>query len=287
MQSMSLHKTQHMAATNWCTVEEREMTGEQHRRTGDRLAGKVCIITGTGGGIGRASALAFTRQGAIVIGCDKNADSARETLEMVRREGGEMLSLEPLDLFDRAECTRLVDTAMERFGRIDVLFNNAGHLHPGWIDEPRDDFWFRTIDEELHIVFLLCRAAWSALSESSGTIINMASTAGHTTFRMLPGIAHSAAKGAVLALTRHLAMEGRDKGIRANSISPGVVGSPGVLAQAAANPEWDKSMRSRMMRGNYARPEEIANVAVFLASDESSFINGSDIVADDGVLGWG
>ena len=254
---------------------------------GRRLKEKICIITGTGGGIGRASALAFARQGAKVVGCDKNAEAAKETLELVCQTGGEMISLAPLNLFDRAECRRLVDTALQKFGRIDVLFNNAGHFHHGWIDDPEDDFWFRTIDEELHITFMLCRAAWSALSTSTGTILNMASTAGHTTYRVLPGIAHSAAKGGILALTRHLAMEGREKGIRANSISPGVVGSPTVLAKAEADPEWDRIMRSRMLRGQYARPEEIANVAVFLASDESSFVNGSDLVVDDGLLCWG
>lgn len=252
-----------------------------------RLEDKVCVITGTGGAIGRASALAFAREGAKIVGCDKISEGAQETLEAVRAAGGTMISVDPLNLFDKAECARLIDVAIREFGRVDVLFNNAAHFYHGWISDPDDDFWFRTIDEELHIVFMLCRAAWSALSASGGTIINMASTAGHTTYRMLPGIAHSAAKGGVIALTRHLALEGRHHGMRANSISPGVIGSPAVAAQAQANPEWDESMRGRMMRGRYGRPEEVAAVALFLASDESSFVNAADIVVDDGLLAWG
>lgn len=254
---------------------------------GGRLKGKVCVITGTGGAIGRASAVAFAREGGLVIGCDVNAESAEETLEMVRIWGGEMISLHPLNLVEKAECSRLVEGALDAFGRIDVLFNNAGNFHHGWISDHDDSFWFQTIDEELNIVFNLCRAAWEELGNSSGTIINMASTSGHTTFKMLPGIAHSAAKGGVIALTRHLALEGRTHGIRANSISPGVIGTPTVLARAETDPEWSLAMRSRMMRQRFGTPEEIAAVAVFLASDDSSFINATDIVADDGLLSWG
>jgi NAD(P)-dependent dehydrogenase (short-subunit alcohol dehydrogenase family) len=251
-----------------------------------RLEGKVCMITGTGGGIGRASALAFAREGARVIGCDSNSSAAQRTLEEVLAANGEMISMHPCGLFDKGNCEALVTTALEHFGRLDVVFNNAGRLYPGWMSDPSDEFWFRTIDEELHIVFMLCKAAWAALCESSGNIINMASNVGHTTFRMFPAIAHTSAKGAIIAMTRHLAMEGRQHGIRANSISPGVIGTPAVLAQAQVR-EWDAAMRGRMMRGRYGRPEEVAAVAVFLASDESSFINAADIVVDDGLTAWG
>lgn len=251
-----------------------------------RLNGKVCIITGTGGAIGAASARAFARAGARVIGCDTNAEGAQHTLDTVLAAGGDMISVHPCDLLDRERCHAVVAAAIGRFGQLDVLFNNAGRLHHGWMSDSADDFWFRTIDEELHIVFLLCRAAWSELCKSGGSIINMASTAGHTTYRKLPGIAHSAAKGAIIGMTRHLAMEGRTHNVRANSISPGVIGSPAVLEQAK-NPDWDAAFRGRMMRGRYGTPDEVAAVAVFLASDESSFVNAADIVVDDGVTAWG
>ena len=253
---------------------------------GDRLKEKVCLITGTGGAIGRASALAFAGEGARVVGCDKASRDAQETLDEVLASGGDMISLHPVDLAEAGECERLVEQLLSHYDRLDVLFNNAAHFHHGWITDSSEDFWFRTIDEELHIVFRLCRAAWGPLRSSRGTIVNMGSTAGHTTFRHLPGIAHSAAKGGVIAMTRHLALEGRHDGIRANSISPGVIGTPAVLAQAR-DTVWDESMRGRIMRGSYGTPEEIAAVALFLASDESAFINAADIVADGGMLSWG
>lgn len=254
---------------------------------GNRLQGKVCVITGTAGGIGKASALAFSREGAAIVGCDVAADEAQQTMDEVRAEGGRMISLHPIDLAKKADCERLVSTALAEFGRIDVLVNNAGRLHHGWMHEGTDDFWYDTIDDELNIVFRMCRAAWPALTDSAGVIVNLASTIAHTGFRKLGGLAHSAAKGGVVAMTRHLAMEGREAGIRANSISPGVIGSGKVLAFAEADPEWDALMRGRMMRGRYGTPEQIAAVALFLASDESSFVNAADIIADDGVTVWG
>jgi NAD(P)-dependent dehydrogenase (short-subunit alcohol dehydrogenase family) len=150
-----------------------------------RLEDKICIITGTGGAIGSASAVLFSREGARVVGCDVNPETAALVLGKVNAEGGEMISLHPCDLTDRADCDRLIQLALSRFGRIDVLFNNASRPHYGWMSEPSDDHWFRTIDEELHIVYLLCKAAWPALCASSGTIVNMASTSGLTTYRML------------------------------------------------------------------------------------------------------
>jgi NAD(P)-dependent dehydrogenase (short-subunit alcohol dehydrogenase family) len=251
-----------------------------------RLEGKICIITGTGGAIGSASALLFSREGARVVGCDVNPETAPLVLGKVNAEGGEMISLHPCDLTDRADCDRLIQFALSRFGRIDVLFNNASRPHYGWMSEPSDDHWFRTIDEELHIVYLLCKAAWPALCASSGTIVNMASTSGLTTYRMLAGIAHSAAKGAVTSMTRHLAMEGRKHGVRANSLSPGVIETPSTIARSK-DPEWASAMTGRIMRGSLGKPEEIAAVALFLASDESSFINAADIVVDGGITAWG
>lgn len=250
-----------------------------------RLANKICVITGTGGNIGRASALAFAREGAAVIGCDIVIETAEETLALVREAGGTMISVAPCDLANPDDCGELVEIALGAHGRIDVLFNNASRPQYGWLNEASDDHWFTTIRNELDVVYLLCKAAWPSLCASRGTIVNMASAAGWTTFPALGGIGHSSAKAGVISMTRHLAMEGRDHGIRANSISPGVIGTPKVLS-LASDPEWDRLMRTRIMRGSYGTPDEIAAVALFLASDESSFVNAADIRADGGITAW-
>jgi NAD(P)-dependent dehydrogenase (short-subunit alcohol dehydrogenase family) len=252
---------------------------------GDRLSNKVAVITGTGGAIGRALALAFAREGARVVGCDLHVENARQTLDFVRAEKGEMVSFEPCDLSDESQCERLMDFALAEYGRVDVLVNNAGVPTHGRITDVSSDFWYKTIQNELHLVYLTCKAAWPALSESRGTIVNMASAAGWLTFKALAGLAHSAAKGGVIAMTRHLAMEGRHAGIRVNSISPGPIETPKSLS-LSKDPEWADAMTSKILRGTLGKPHEVAAVGVFLASDESSFIDAADIRVDGGVSAW-
>lgn len=251
-----------------------------------RLQGKVCIITGTGGSMGRAAALMFAQQGAKVVGCDIYHEAAQETVDAVKSMGGEMVSLNNCDLTDPANCTRLVELAVSEFGRIDVLFNNAAMAYFGWIDQISNEDWHRTIDQELNLVFHLVRAAWPELIKSPGaSIINTASVSAWSTYRMLPGIAHSAAKGAVLSMTRQLALEGRVHGLRANSISPGLIESKQTIP-LLQDPEWAETMVGKVMLGRLGKPEEVAATALFLASDESSFITGTDIRVDGGTTAW-
>ncbi len=250
-----------------------------------RLEGKVCIITGTGGSMGRAAALLFAREGAKVVGCDVHEENAVETLEAVRAEGGVMVSLQPCNLTDANQCQGLIDLAIAEFGQIDVVFNNAAMAYFGWIDELAAEDWYRTINEEVHLVFLLTQAAWPHLAKRGGAIVNMASVSAQTTFGTLPGIAHSTAKGGIVAMTRHLAMEGRLKGIRANSLSPGVI-ETNQTVPLLEDEEWRNYMLGRTLLGRLGKPEEIANVALFLASDDSSYITGTDIVADGGIMAW-
>jgi len=170
----------------------------QHRLAEDpvsnRLAGKVCIITGTGGGIGRAAALAFAREGASIVGSGLQSDDAQATVEAVRAAGGTMMSLHPCDLTRPADCRTLVDLAVRSFGRIDVLFNNAAMAHFNWIEDISDEEWDRNRRQEVDLVFYLTRAAWPHLKASRGVVVNTASLTAWMSFKALGSLAHTTAK---------------------------------------------------------------------------------------------
>ena len=250
-----------------------------------RLSGKVCVITGTGGSMGRAAALAFAREGASVVGCDLNVDSAEATVQMVRREGGTMESLQPCRLSKATECQALVDFAVRTFGRIDVLFNNAAMAYFNWLEDITDEEWDRNRREEVDLVFYLTRAAWPHLKSSHGVVVNTASLTALMSFKNLGSLAHTTAKAGIIGMTRQLAMEGREHGIRANSISPGVIETNQTREQLK-DPEWASYMLGKTLLGRLGRPEEVASVALFLASGESSYVTGVDIVVDGGMKVW-
>src|SRR6266853_553165 len=219
-----------------------------------RLSGRVCVITGTGGSMGRAAAVAFAREGASVVGCGRNVAEAQATVEMVRGQGGTMVSLQPCQLTNPADCQALVDFAVRSCGRIDLVF-------------------FPT------------RAAWPHLKASHGVVVNTASLNALMSFKMLGSLAHTTAKAGIIAMTRQLAMEGREYGIRANSISPGVIETNQTREQLK-DPNWAGPMLRKTLLGRLGRPEEVANVALFLASDESSYVTSADIVVEGGMKVW-
>jgi NAD(P)-dependent dehydrogenase (short-subunit alcohol dehydrogenase family) len=251
----------------------------------NRLAGKVCIITGTGGSMGREAALMFAREGALVVGCGLRADDAEATMEAVRAAGGTMVSLHPCDLTRPSDCQALVDLAARTFGRIDVLFNNAAMAYFNWIEDISDEEWDRNRREEVDLVFFLTRAAWPHLKASRGVVVNTASLTALMSFKSLGSLAHTTAKAGIIGMTRQLAMEGRDHGIRANSISPGVIETNQTREQLK-DPEWAGYMLGKTLLGRLGRPEEVAKVALFLASDDSSYVTGVDIVVDGGMKVW-
>jgi NAD(P)-dependent dehydrogenase (short-subunit alcohol dehydrogenase family) len=250
-----------------------------------RLSGKVCIITGTGGSMGRAAALAFAREGASVVGCDVTVAAAEATAETVRAQGGTMISLQPCRLTEPSECQALVDFAVRAYGRIDVLFNNAAVAYFNWLEDITDEEWNRDRREEVDLVFFLTRAAWPQLKASHGVVVNTASLNALLSFKTLGSLAHTTAKAGIIGMTRQLAMEGRQHGIRANSISPGLIETNQTREQLK-DPEWANAMLGKTLLGRLGRPEEVANVALFLASEESSYVTGVDIVVDGGMKVW-
>ena len=153
-----------------------------------RLEGKVCVVTGTGGSMGRATAIAFAREEALVVGCDLIAEPAEETVEIVHAAGGQMVSLHPCQINTPSECARLVDFAISEFGRIDVLFNLAAKSHFSPIETFTDEDWAAARQDEVDLVFYLTRAAWSHLKTTNGVILNMASLNGSLSFKLLPAL---------------------------------------------------------------------------------------------------
>lgn len=248
-----------------------------------RLAGKVAIITGTGSGMGRVAARMFAAEGARVVGCDLDPGAAALADE-VRASGGEMVSLQPVDLSTPQGAERLAAFAVEQFGGVDVLYNNAAMAYFAFVPDMDYETFARTQREETDIVFHLCRAVWPHLvARGGGSIINIASTAAKRASSAQGMLAHSAAKAAVLAMTRQYAAEGAPHGIRANTLSPGMIRSA-QTEPLMQQPGWTERAVSRQLIKRIGEPQDVVHAAIFLASDESAFITGTDIGVDGGTL---
>jgi NAD(P)-dependent dehydrogenase (short-subunit alcohol dehydrogenase family) len=254
------------------------------------LDGKVALISGTAAGIGRAAALAFASAGAQVFGCDMKVPESEETLELVARAGGTMRSLHPVDVRDPAGASAWVKAAAAAFGGIDILYNNAavGHSRTPFAQSTFEQ-WELSLRYELTIVYASSFAAWPYLVErGGGVIINAGSIAGHQEMWPYRSAAHGTTKAGVIAFTRMLAADGAAHNIRAVSLSPGVIHAPskdwllrGDTPQAAAG----KALVAKVPLGRAGTVEEIASVAVFLASPAASYVNATDIVVDGGFIG--
>ncbi|MCZ0999460.1 SDR family NAD(P)-dependent oxidoreductase [Streptomyces mirabilis] len=242
-----------------------------------RLEGKVALISGTARGQGRAAALRFAAEGALVVGGDLLHEEAVETQRLIAREGGTALTTGPLDVTDEHSVRTWAEEAVDAFGGIDIVFANAGTVRFEAVDsQPYDDF-ASTLRAELKSVWLTAHAAWSHLIRSRGCIL----TAGWT--RGLSGSLTNrrTAKGGVIALTQQIAVEGAPHGIRANCVTPGVidtVGSRVDLLLAKDHPMRD--IARHIPPSRVGTPDDVVEAAVFLASEEASHITGTHLVVD-------
>jgi len=254
-----------------------------------RLDGKIALITGVGGGIGAIAARRFAAEGAQVVGCDLDKDAAAATEDLVRSEGGEITVTGGVDLGDADAAREWVDAAVATYGGIDVLYNNASTQRFAPIEELSVADWDFTMRNELDLVFYTVKAAWPHLkAHGGGSIVNVGSIAATRGVEFMAQNAHSTAKGGVLALTLQLVVEGGPHGIRANVISPGMTETPNTAPMLADPPDrFQKVVLDRIPLGRHGQAEDVVNAAVFLASDESSWISGTNIVVDGGgsVLG--
>jgi len=253
----------------------------------NRLAGKVAIVSGIGSGIGRGCALMFARQGAKVIGCDISPAGAEATVATARGENLPVESHHPCDLTDPAAVGKFMEFAAKRHGEFDILVNAAATAVFAWIQDLTYEDWRKTLAAELDSVFLMCKAAWPHLiARGGGSIVNFASVNAYMTLEGSAALAHCAGKGGILAMTRQLAMEGGAHKIRANTISPGFIVTGATERHLKEVPTLVDQVLKKKMIKRLGQPEDVAWMATYLVSDESTWVTAADFSIDAGASSW-
>jgi NAD(P)-dependent dehydrogenase (short-subunit alcohol dehydrogenase family) len=254
-----------------------------------RLANKVALVTGAGTGIGRATGLLFAQEGARVVAQDVNADTAQETVQLIKQAGGEAVSMGG-DVTFSAEAETIVKKAVDTYGRLDVLFNNAGIWRGGTILDISEEDWDRTMSVNVKGIYLVSRyAVQQMMRQESGSIINAASVAALRGSPM--SAAYHASKGAVLLLTKCMAVDFGRYGIRVNCICPGIIDTQMADQLLTYRSLGDDDRKQALLEtyearhpvGRFGQPGEVAKVVLFLASDESSFVTGAAWSVDGGL----
>lgn len=250
-----------------------------------QLSGKVALITGGASGIGRATALLFAREGAAVALADVNADAGQRVVDQITKSGGSA-SFEGIDVTRAADCQRLVERAIREFGRIDILFNNAGIIRRATVLELSEDDWDRVMAVNVKSIYLLSREVIPHMRKAGGgTIINTASGWGLT--GGAKAAVYCASKGAVVLLTKAMSVDHGPQKIRVNCICPGDTDTGMLREEARQLGEANSSFLAESAKrplGRVGTPEEIAQAALYLASDASSFVTGTALVVDGGGL---
>jgi len=252
-----------------------------------RLDGKVSVITGAGSGIGQASARVFAREGARVVVSDIDLAAAQATVDEITKAGGQAIA-EQVDVTDQESTTALAERVVQRFERVDVLFNNAGIAGVGDVLETEPDLFDRVMRVNVRGVYLMSRAVVpQMIKQRSGSIINMSS--GIAEMGLARRVSYAASKGAVLSMTKSMQGDLAQFGIGVNALMPGTILTPFVeryLKESYADPEEGMaSIRKRQLSSELGRPEDVAGAALYLASDESKFVMASGLVIDGGMTG--
>jgi NAD(P)-dependent dehydrogenase (short-subunit alcohol dehydrogenase family) len=244
-----------------------------------RLKDKVALITGGASGIARATAELFAREGAAVVVADASADAGRDTIAAIEKAGGRA-TFSQVDVSDSAQVARMTEYALATYERIDVLFNGAAILYYGTAVETNEETWKRMLDINLTGTFLCCRAVLPhMIRQGRGSIINVASTVGaHDACAR--AVAYVSSKAGVTLLTRAMAIDHARDGVRVNALCPGPTDTP--MLRNVMTAEQLEAFAKTYPMGRLARPEELANAALFLASDEASFVTGSAMYVDGG-----
>jgi NAD(P)-dependent dehydrogenase (short-subunit alcohol dehydrogenase family) len=249
-----------------------------------RLKEKVSIITGAGSGMGRVAALRFAAEGSRVIVADNQKAAAEETVRQIRAAGGEATPI-TVDVSVEADAKAMVELAIQKYDRLDVLYNNAGIMPEAdhsVVDTPVEA-WDQVMAVNVRGVYLACKYAIPRMIERhAGSIINVSSFVALLGCSV-PQDAYTASKGAVLALTRSLAVQFAPQGVRTNAILPGPVETPLLMEWLLKDEEAKKLRLARNPTGRFGRPEEVVAMAVYLASDESAWTNGASLVIDGGI----
>jgi len=249
-----------------------------------RLEGKVALITGAGSGMGRLASVTFAKAGAKVVVSEIAEPPGQETVAAVRNAGGEAVFVRT-DVSKEADVAAAVRAGEQAFGRVNVLYNNAGIFpaEDGSVVDIDEAIWDRVMDVNLKSIYLVCKHGIPALMRAGGgSIVNIASfvaLVGCT----VPQDAYTASKGGVIALTKSLAVQFGPKNIRTNAICPGPIETPLLTSWLLTNPDAKAVRLARIPMGRFGRPEDIVNLALYLASDESAWTNGAVMVADGGI----